>query len=134
VRADVQPILDANTAFYDAFAAGDIERVLAMLAEGEGLAVMYPGWPPVRGRDSVLESWRDILADPPPVLCADPVIHLLTADVAVVTCLEVIEHLVLAATNVWVRQQGGWRLVHHQAGEAPTLKPVAAIEPDPVFH
>jgi ketosteroid isomerase-like protein len=134
VHAAAQSILETNATFYDAFAKGDVERVLSMLADGEGLAVMHPGWPPVRGRESVVASWRDVLEDPPPILCADPVIHLLTSDVAVVTCLEVIEHLVLAATNVWVRQAGAWRLVHHQAGEAPTLKPVASLEADPVLH
>ena len=35
--------------------------ILRLMAEGEGLAVMHPGWPPVRGRDAVLASWRDIL-------------------------------------------------------------------------
>ena len=39
--------------------------------------------------------------------------------VAWVTCREVIEGGQLAATNVFVQENGQWRLVHHQSGPTP---------------
>ena len=51
-----------------------------------------------------------------PVLsCAQAEAHVL-GDVAFVTCHEVLrEGARLAATNVFVRERGGWRMTHHQA-------------------
>jgi len=41
-------------------------------------------------------------------------------------CYEVLEGGFLAATNVFVREDGAWRMVHHQAGASPP--PTAADE------
>src|SRR3546814_17800766 len=37
-------------------------------------------------------------------------------EAAFVTCYEVIGDSLLAATNIFVLEDGGWKLVHHQAG------------------
>src|SRR3546814_4010213 len=37
-------------------------------------------------------------------------------EAAFVTCSERIGDRLLAATNLFVREDGGWKLVHHQAG------------------
>jgi hypothetical protein len=36
-----------------------------------------------------------------------------------VLCHEHVEQTALAATNVFVREGGGWKMVHHQAGPSP---------------
>jgi hypothetical protein len=42
-----------------------------------------------------------------------------------VVCHEVLPEGVLVATNVFVREDGAWKVVHHQAGPVAT----AAAEP-----
>ena len=77
---------------------------------------IHPGWPLISGRDEVLRSWRANQRNPsaPAVLCYEE--HAtLYGEVAHVTCEEELESGTLAAGNLFVREGGLWRLVHHQA-------------------
>ena len=122
-------ILDANTAFYAAFAARDLSALEALWARRAPVACLHPGWSALRGREEVMASWRSILSgDAPVVRCAAATAHVM-GSAAFVVCLE---HLPggppLAATNVFVREGGAWRLCHHHAG--PVFQ-TAAEEPAP---
>lgn len=109
-------VLDANEEFYRAFASRDAEAMERVWAERHPVACVHPGWDVLEGREDVLESWRGILASPnaPEISCALAEAHVL-GDVAVVTCHEVLEVGRFAATNVFAREGGRWRMVHHQA-------------------
>ena len=75
----------------------------------------------VVGREAVVASWRTILEGggaPDTIRCLRPVIQVL-GDAAWVLCTEDLGAGSLVATNVFVREDGGWRLVHHQAGPTP---------------
>ena len=113
-------VLLANLAFYAAFSEGDVEALREIWATHTDLACIHPGWPILEGRNAVLESWERILANPgtPTVRCAGAVAHIV-GSVAWVTCREVLEGVQLAATNVFVQEEGQWRLVHHHAGPMP---------------
>lgn len=114
---DVDRVLAANAAFYAAFAARDVAAMAALWAQRAPVTCIHPGWHPLVGRDAVLESWRDILAGPnsPAIRCARPVAHLV-GGIAVVVCTERFPGAELVATNVFVEEDGAWRLIHHQAG------------------
>lgn len=120
-------LLATNQAFYAAFRDHDIEAMEELWAEEAPVACLHPGWPVLRGRDVVLESWRRIFesGDGPEMRCAHAVAHVL-GDSAFVTCIEAIGDGQLAATNLFVRERGMWRMVMHQAG--PTE---AQAMPDP---
>src|SRR5512143_923731 len=109
-------VLEANEAFYRAFARRDAEAMERLWAERHPVACVHPGWDVLDGREHVLASWRGILRSPgsPNVACALAEAHLL-GEVAVVTCHEVLPEGRLAATNVFAREDGAWRMVHHQA-------------------
>jgi hypothetical protein len=81
------------------------------------VACIHPGWDPLFSRETVLESWRAILSSPrhPTVACSRARAHLL-GEAAYVVCVETIGGADLVATNLFVREDGAWRLVHHQAG------------------
>ena len=113
--ADRQAALEANLAFYRAFAAGDYAAMEALWTRKSAAICIHPGWPVISGRDSVLQSWRAIMRGPPPVVCEDPVCHVI-GEVAVVTCTERIEDVSLSATNLYVNESGEWRMIHHHAG------------------
>ncbi len=121
---DDEAVLAANESFYRAFAEGDAEALEALWAVRAPVACIHPGWAPLAGRDLVMQSWRAILAaGPPPISCREPSAHVL-GEAAFVVCFEVIDEGLLAATNVFVREAGAWRMVHHQAG------PTALAVPD----
>jgi len=116
---DRDAVLFANEAFYTAFAERDTAAMDDIWAKTQKVVCCHPGWPPVEGRDAVLESWRGILTNPasPDIRCHDAAAHL-KGDMAFVLCYEEIDGRYLIATNVFVREGSGWRIVHHTA--APT--------------
>ncbi len=110
-------VLFANEAFYQAFADHDMAAMEEVWAHQTAVVCIHPGWPPVEGRDDVMETWAAILsnASAPTIRCraAEAYLH---GEMAFVVCFEEIEGQYLIATNVFVREGGPWRMVHHQAG------------------
>jgi hypothetical protein len=121
---DEDLVLDANEAFYDAFADGDLDALDALWAERASVSCIHPGWDALYGREEVMASWRSILSGEraPEVVCLDPVVQLY-GDTAVVICGEAIDEHFLIATNVFVREDGEFRLCHHQAGPVSGQRP-----------
>lgn len=109
-------VLDANEAFYRAFAARDLSAMARIWAERHPVACIHPGWDVLDGRERVLASWRAILESEgsPEVACERAEAHVL-GDVALVTCHEIVAGGRLAASNLFAREDGRWRMVHHQA-------------------
>ena len=119
-----EEVLAANRAFYDAFARRDLPAMEALWARAAPCACVHPGWDALRGRDPVLASWKAILSSPaaPAVHCTRASVHVL-GEHAFVLCLEEIDGARLVATNLFAREAGGWKLVHHHAG--PLTRPSA---------
>ena len=115
--SDEALVLAANQSFYDAFARGDFAAIEALWALRAPVACIHPGWDALHGRDEVIASWRAILSrgSGPPVRCSRPTAVVL-GDSAYVVCGEIIDGAELVATNLFVREDGAFRLVHHQAG------------------
>ena len=120
---NAETVISANEAFYDAFAAADMEAMEAIWAQDAPVTCLHPGWPKLDGREAVLKSWRGILENPgrPRIECIHPSVSLY-GDTAVVLCYETIESGCLLATNVFVREGEAWRMTHHHAG-GPVPKP-----------
>ncbi len=122
--SDAEPVLFANEAFYYAFAGGDAAAMDEVWARDVPVACIHPGWNVLAGRDAVMESWRSILgSDRRPAIRSQGASAFLHGDVAFVTCYENVGQGYLAATNVFVREGGAWKMVHHHAG--PTAPPEA---------
>lgn len=113
---EADALLAANLEFYRAFTARDLAAMEQIWARETPVLCLHPGWTLLRGRDAVLESWRQILAGPdaPRVVCHDDQAFLF-GEVGIVTCEEELDGGSLAATNMFVKEDGRWRLVHHQA-------------------
>ena len=111
-------VLEANQAFYRAFAARDVPAMESLWAQRAPVACVHPGWDVLDGREEVLRSFRAILESPaaPDVRCTMAQAHLL-GEAAFVTCHELVQGARLVATNTFVREDGAWRLVHHQASQ-----------------
>lgn len=125
---DHDAVLAANDSFYRAFADSDAAAMEALWAERSPVACTHPGWPPLTERAEIVESWRRIMANPQqeaPVCRAAEA--LLYGDMALVLCYEEIGGQVLAASNLFVQEDGRWRMVHHQSG--PVNQPRARPAP-----
>jgi len=126
---DETALLDINAAFYRAFASHDIDAMEALWAKTAPVVCIHPGWPPLMGREAVLEGWRRILSNPsqPALQMMGPRVTL-WGDVALVICFEKVEDQYLIASNVFVREGKAWRLSHHQAG--PVASPPTGANDD----
>jgi len=123
-------VLDANATFYRAFTEGDYAAMSELWAERAPATCFHPGARALIGRSAVLDTWRQILGGSSrlKLRCDQPVVRVL-GQTAIVTCYEGNndEPAHLAATNVFVLEDGRWRMVHHHAG--PISRPVPRSGP-----
>ncbi len=117
MSVDEVEVLAQNRAFYAAFRQRDLDSMDGLWAQRAKVSCVHPGWQPLRGREQVMASWRAILgqASVPQIRSEDASAHVF-GDTAFVLCEELVGEGRLVATNVFVREEGDWRLVHHQAG------------------
>ena len=109
----------ANEAFYLAFESRDVAAMDHLWAEAADVVCLHPGWPMLRGRKAIMESWEAILTNPRQgpvsVFGAEPMAW--APGVFAVCCYEQAGgDAVMIATNVFVTEQERLRMVSHQAG------------------
>lgn len=115
--SDTAELLFANEAFYHVFRGRDLAAMEALWAWRAPISCVHPGWQALMTRAAVMESWDGILSNPkaPNVDCRGARAHLL-GELGVVLCYEIIGRSVLTATNIFLREDGDWRMIHHHAG------------------
>jgi len=135
---------DAESAFYSAFEMADISLMTALFAD-HNVCCIHPNAMPIIGRDAVLASWEKILstiAEPafyPEVLhrsvegddVGNTAIHLVAERIAADHLIGTETSLVLA-TNVYIKQENGWRMMMHHSSLPPYTED-EAIENDPLI-
>ena len=120
----------ANLAFYRALEARDLSRMDGVWSHDDGVSCVHPGWHRLDGWPEVRRSWENIFANSRAwtVACEDVRITI-AGDLAWVACVEVIRPFGIGddeaaarmqATNVFLRDDGEWRMVHHHASASPT--------------
>jgi ketosteroid isomerase-like protein len=142
----VETVLAANRAFYDALEAGDLDLLGALWLPGSHTLCVHPGAEPLRGTPAILRSWAAVmsamlymqffLTDVEVALGPDDDG---TGRVAMVSCTqnlltagdsgeETFSGAKAVASNVFVRTGTGWRMWSHHS--SPVLTIVAEDEDD----
>jgi len=128
--AERAAVLFANDAFYVAFQTGDAEAMEDLWSTDALVTCVHPGWQHLKGRDVVMEAWHSILGNPPDApLRMEGASASVYGDTAVVICYEILGNINLVATNIFVRENNTWKIVHHQAGQSPPAP--ADDDPEP---
>jgi len=122
MTSDDVAVIAANREFYRAFGRRDVAAIDQLWSRTSKVACIHPGWDALTDRAAVIRSWRQILENPsaPDIDCRNERPFVL-GDIAFVVCHEVLHEGVLAATNIFAREAGGWKLVHHQASPLALL-------------
>jgi ketosteroid isomerase-like protein len=125
----------ANAEFYAAFEHADLDRMRAVWLAADTVSCVHPGWQVLHGTSRIMRSWALIFANTPYIqFFLTDVDVTVFGDVAVVRCVEGIVTSVtdaegdasVAATNVFVRVEDGWRLwLHHGS---PVAQPAGELE------
>ena len=115
-------VLASNEAFYDAFNSRDMDAMDRLWAKLAPVVCLHPGSTALHGRSQVIRSWQSILSsDGAPRVSVEGPRVVMLGETAMVLCYERVTDpdtgtgAVLAATNVFVREGGEWRLVHHHS-------------------
>ena len=115
-------VLAANKAFYAAFNQKSLEAMQQIWADSPQVSCLHPGWNLLRGRADVLDSWRAILGNPTQsrIVVGGASVTLL-GEAALVVCRELVGGSPLAASNLFLIEEGAWRLLHHHSGPVSIL-------------
>ena len=132
---------DAETAFYEALEARDLEAMMEVWAEDEEIVCVHPGGLRLAGYEQVRNSWAQIFG-------SDQRVKVHLSNEVVLSSLMLAIHSVhenflvqgekrprapIASTNAYLRTGNGWRMVLHHASPAPPAPPAAA-DPPKILH
>jgi len=132
--ADEALVVAAHEAYFGAFSKSDPSPMGTIWARGTEGTCIPPGWEALHGRGEVMASFQAILASPnaPPIKAARASVTLL-GQTAFIVCTESIDGTELVATNLFVLEDGAWKLALHHAGpvarrnEPPRKTPKSAL-------
>ena len=122
--SDIESVTEANQRFYEAFSSLDIQKMEEVWETSERAMCVHPGWRPLTGWETIRESWESIFENANLMhFNVTDVKVVVEGDCAWVSCLENITSVVegranqyfVWATNVFVRAESEWRIVHHHA-------------------
>ena len=123
-------IEEANGAFYRAIESLDLELMTEVWAHETWVKCVHPGWEVISGWRRVRESWSRIFEEGQRMRISPSSVTISTeGDFAWVTCLENItvfeetsfDSAQAVATNLFIRRQGRWLMVHHHASPIPMI-------------
>ncbi len=112
-----EEVLFSNEAFYLAFSQKDMTAMEGLWSREAPLVCVHPGWLRLTDRGEIMQSWQRILENPeqPGMDFLEPEAHDYGA-MQLVTCYEVLPGGVCLATNGFVHEEAGWRMVLHHSG------------------
>lgn len=137
-----QAVREANQLFYRAFESLDLARMDDAWWHDGQVSCIHPGWPLAFGWQEVRGTWRTIFANTSAIRfsVADERVDV-RDELAWLLCTERIgssatggpSEAAVLATNVFRREAGVWRLVHHHGSgiAVPARAPSVDRSPPP---
>lgn len=132
---DEEAVLAANRDFYSALHTLNIESMAKVWLHEDWVKCLHPGWDLLMGWDEVQGSWKEIFRSTEQMMVSvsRPLVHVV-GDVAWISCLENVTtayqndftSALVEATNIFVRRDGRWLLVHHHTTPLSDPPPDAA--------
>ncbi len=128
IETDRELILDVNSRFYTALGTRDLELMGTVFVHDERAGCTHPGWVMLEGWEAIRQSWENVF-DPEDQL--DIKLHNVTVDIegdaAWVSCIQELTYIkrdpimmnVSVSTNIFEKNESGWRMVIHQASPVP---------------
>ncbi len=125
-----EEVLSTNESFYNAFNKQDLEMMKQVWLEDECVQCIHPGWPVLKGYETVTQSWSDIFRHNQhmeiQVSDLDVLIH---DDFAWVSCQENLFSIQMTgvqstkvhSTNLFQKVGEEWKMILHHAAAIPTV-------------
>ena len=111
---DARAVLAVNRAFYDAFNERDVEAMAELWAQSDDVTCIHPHRAVIAGHQEIMRSWRAILRNPdqPRIVFATETPRIV-GDIGIVAGREVVAGVPIVATNLYRREAGTWKIIHH---------------------
>ncbi len=132
----------AESAFYAAFEARDLDAMMAVWASGDSIACIHPLAAPLNGRTAVAAGWRSMFEAAGQFRVQVELAHEVREAGQVIRIVR--EYLVIGqeteprppilATNVYRKEADGWRMVLHHASPLQVGGTPPARTPPVVLH
>jgi ketosteroid isomerase-like protein len=125
---DEQQVREANDAFYQAMQSLDLARMEDVWWHEDWVRCLHPGWELLSGWEQVKESWSSIFHSNIQLkVSISQLLVCVVGDAAWVSCVEQVTSMLetdfttgrVAATNIFTRRKGRWRMVHHHTTPLP---------------
>ena len=133
LQTDENEVLAANRAFYAALHSLALPAMESLWLHEDWVKCLHPGWELLMGWDEVRGSWEEIFRSTEQMMVSisRPLVHV-AGDAAWVSCLanvttasqNNISTALVETTNIFVRRNGRWFIVHHHT------TPVVGPPPD----
>lgn len=115
---------EANEKFYQAFRTGNLLLMSQIWGTGAHIQCIHPAAECIANREQVMNSWKIILGSGQKMQIDLEDVRIYATDTeAFVTLIEVVNtddsKGRVAATNIFEKQKGSWKLVHHHGSPVP---------------
>jgi len=108
----------AQDDFYSAFSRGDLEAMGDAWSAEKRVRVVHPGMSSIEGRDAIMTSWAQILRGGDGGFDISPAQTQIeiSGQVAMCSCIEETPGGgKLEALNIYIRENGSWKMILHHA-------------------
>jgi ketosteroid isomerase-like protein len=132
LETDEDEVLSANRTFYEALQSLDLAGMEEVWLAEDWVLCLHPGWELLIGWEDIHKSWSEIFRSTAQMMIAigRPLVRV-SGDMAWVSCLENVTSAhsdgfataVVEATNIFVRRDGRWWMVHHHTTPLPGRVP-----------
>ncbi len=122
LQTEEEQVLTANRTFYAALHKLDLSLMTQVWMHAEWVKCLHPGWELLIGWDYVRGSWEEIFRSTEQMMVSvtRPLVHV-AGNAAWVCCLESVttasqnnvSSTLIEATNIFLRRDGRWLMVHH---------------------
>jgi ketosteroid isomerase-like protein len=118
---------EAESAFYLAFERADVDGMMAVWADHDNIVCIHPLQRPLNGISEIRTGWKQIFEGEPRMEFRLTLLHSVVQET---TAIHIVEenilvgeerepHAPVLVTNVYHRDEAGWRMVVHHASPAP---------------
>jgi ketosteroid isomerase-like protein len=133
---------DAEAAFYEALESADLDAMMQVWAEDEEIVCVHPGGPRLAGFEQVRGSWAQILGSGQKlkvhvtnqVVLSSMMLAIHSVHENIIVEGESRSRGAVAATNVYLRTGGGWRMILHHGSPTPPEARVPAADAPKILH
>jgi ketosteroid isomerase-like protein len=125
---DVEPVIEAESMFLGALETLNVGKILECWSESDQVSMIFPGIEVARGPESIKQAWGRITENTSSLkLILRPISFMRLGDLGwtflggtiMSTHGDETLSVEVYVTNIYRREAGGWKIVHHHSTPSP---------------